>query len=392
LITGAFLRDPYPVLASVREGSGVVPVVTNGLRMWVVTRYEDARRLLADPALGKDLVSVRDEIAHCLVRPDQHAKLPRVLRSSMFEQDGANHRRLRGMLGHVFTLRRLAELRPAAERVADELLDELPRDAPVDLVSAFTRPFSTTLLSDLVGVPPDSRADFPDWENLILTATSAQEATEAGRKMYAFCQEMVELKRREPGEDVFTELVEMERDGRLATEELVATVFLLLIAGVEPTSATANGLLALLTHPDQLARVLADPELWPACVEEVLRYETSFRILPPRHCPVPVELDEVTIPAHELIIVANSAANRDPGRFENPDTFDVGRSAHDHLAFGYGPHRCLGAALGKLEVAVALERFFDRFPRASLAVPPEKLRWRPATFLRRLESLPVILN
>jgi cytochrome P450 PksS len=359
--------------------------------MWVVTRYDDARMILNDRAFGKDLVKVRDTIKHCLVRPEKHAKLPRPLRRSMFEQDGATHRRLRGLLNNVFTRERMSESRPQVERIADELLDGLAVGEPVDLVRSFTRPLATNFLSDLVGVPKGSRDQFPDWENSILTATSAEEASEAGRLMYAFCREMVELKRAQPRDDLFTRLVEAEREGKLDEEELVATVFLLLIGGVEPTSAIANATFTLLTHPAELARLLDDPSLLPGCVEEVLRYETSFRILPPRHCPHAVQLDGVTIPAHELVIVANSAANRDPSVFENPHTFDITRPSRRHLAFGYGPHRCLGAELGRLEMTVALGKLFERFPHTRLAEPADKLRWRPATFLRRLESLPVLL-
>ncbi|MET8759956.1 cytochrome P450 [Lentzea sp. NPDC004782] len=392
LISGQFLRDPYPTLAALQEKPGVVPIVTNGLRMWLVTRYDDAKRVLADQSLGKDLVAVKEKIEHCMVRPEQHARLPRPLRRSMFEQDGASHRRQRSLLAHLFTPRRVASMRPELERVADDLLDALPTDDAIDFVRGYSRPLVTTVLGDFVGVPPDARDEFPDWENLILTATSAEEATEAGRKMYDFCHEMVALKRKEPHEDVFTELVTMAREDKLDEEELVATVFLFLVAGVEATSAMANGALVLMTHPDQLTKVLADPSLWPGCVEEILRFETSFRILPPRHCPTPIELDEVTIPADELIVVANSAANRDPSRFEHPDVFDITRPSHDHLAFGHGPHRCYGAALGKLEVEVGLSKLLTRYPRTKLAIAPESLRWRPATFLRRLESLPVVVR
>ncbi|XXY47503.1 cytochrome P450 [Sorangium sp. So ce269] len=391
LITRRFMRNPYPTLSELRMSRAATPIETNGFRMWLVTRYADARRLLGDPMLGKDLVAVKEKVAHCMVSPEKHSTLPRPVRRSMFEQDGDNHRRLRYLISHVFTPERIARLAPKVERVADELLEKLPTGEPIDLFRAYIRPLVTTVLSDLLGVPPGSRDDFYDWANGTMTSTTPQAGSEAGRRMYAFCHEMVDLKRREPRDDLFTELVELERAGSMDLEEVVATMFLLLIGGIEPASAAANGVLALLTHSDQLAKVLADPALWPACVEEVLRYETSFRILPPRHCPVAVELDDVTIPPNELIVVANSSANRDPAQFDRADVFDITRKSRDHLAFGHGPHKCLGAALGKLEVSTVLRKLFARFPRTTLAVPPEELNWLPATLLRRLGSLPVVL-
>lgn len=392
LITRQFMRDPYPILSELRISRAATPIETNGFRMWLITRYADARRLLADPVLGKDLVAVKEKIEHCLVHPEKHGTLPRPLRRSMFEQDGENHRRLRRLISHVFTPKNIERLAPKIKRIADEMLAELPTGEPIDLFGAYIRPFVTTVLSDLLGVPPGSRDDFYDWANGTMTATTPQAGSEAGRRMYAFCHEMVELKRREPRDDLFTELVEMERAGSMDFEEVVATMFLLLVGGTEPASAAANGVLTLLTHPDQLAKVLADPTLWQDCVEEILRYETSFRILPPRHCPVAVELDDVTIPPNELIIVANSSANRDPAQFDRADEFDIARKSRDHFAFGHGPHKCIGAALGKLEVGTALSMLFARFPRTILAASPEELNWLPATFLRRLSSLPVVLR
>lgn len=392
LVTSQFLRDPYPTLATLRESGGATPVVENGLRMWLVTRDADVRRVLADPSLGKNLVSVADKIAHCMVRPDRHVKLPRPLRSSLLEQDGQNHRRLRGMLSHIFTPRQVAKLRSEVIRVTNELLRGLPTDEPVDLLGDYTRPLAVTILSDLLGVPASARSEFPRWQNLFLTGSSAEEATAAGKNLYAFSQEMAELKRCKPRDDVFTELVELERYGDMSEAETVATVFTLLIGGLEPSYASANGALTLITQPDELSRVLADPTLWSDCVNEILRYEPSFRVLGPRHCPASVELSDATIPPHELIISATSSANRDSNRFERPDEFDISRATYDHLAFGHGPHRCIGATLGKLEMEVTLSSLFERYPAASLAVRANKLRWRPSAFLRRLDKLPVVLE
>ncbi|MBX4899700.1 MULTISPECIES: cytochrome P450 [Rhizobium] len=392
LITRQFMHNPYPTLSELRLSRAATPIETNGFRMWLVTRYADARKLLGNPILEKDLVAVKEKIEHCLVRPEKHSTLPRPVRRSMFEQDGDNHRRLRRLISHVFTSKRIAQMAPKVERVADDLLEKLPTGESIDLFRTYIRPLVTTVLSDLLGIPPESRDEFYDWANGTMTSTTPQAGGEAGRRMYAFCHEMADLKRREPRDDLFTELVEMERVGSMDFEEVIATMFLLLVGGTEPASAAANGVLTLLSHPDQLAKVLADPALWPDCVEEVLRYETSFRILPPRHCPVAVELDDITIPPNELIAVANSSANRDPAQFDRADVFDITRKSRNHLAFGHGPHKCLGAVLGRLEVNTVLRKLFARFPHTTLAVPPEELNWLPATLLRRVGSLPVVLR
>lgn len=393
LINRQFMHDPYPALASLRETRAAVPVENNGFRMWVVTRYSDARAVLADPTLQRDLVKNRREVVgQNLVRPDRRPKLPRELRRSMLDQDGADHRRLRGLVSKFFSPKRLAALRPRIESIAGDLLDRLAVGHPIDLIEAFARPLPAICLAGLLGVPDDARDAFPAWETAILTAPSIAEVEDAGRQLAAFSRAVIELKQAEPRDDLFTELVRAWQDGQLLEPELISSITLLLIAGLEPATAIGSSVLTLLRHPQQLAQLRDDPALLPGCIEEVLRYETPFRMLTPRYLDRPLRLGDVTIPAGELILVSTAAANRDPDRFPDPDRFDIRRCPRGHLGFSHGNHRCLGAELGRMMTTIAVEKLLARFPDIRLAVDPADISWRPGMFFRRLDSLPVILG
>lgn len=393
IFTKQFMQDPYLELAHLRSEHAAVPVENNGFRMWVVTRYDDVRNILADRAVGKDLVKHRRRIVQqTVVREDRRAKLPRALGRSMLDQDGSDHRRLRGLVTRYFTPKQLDAFRPRIEAAADRLLDSLPVGEPVDFITAYARPFSADCVSELLGVPEGSRDGFPEWDNAILTGTSIEEIEEAGRKIYDFANQMIELKRAEPQDDIITELVRAGANGALDDIELVSMVVLMLVAGLEPASALSSGMLILLNHPDQLSALRAEPALLPDAVDEILRYETPFRMLTPRRLDEPMYLDGVTIPAGELLLICTGSANRDPDRFADPDRFDIRRCPKGHLGFSHGAHKCLGSALGKMESAIGLEKLLTRFREIKLAVPPDSVAWRPGTSMRRLHSLPLIMR
>lgn len=391
LITGRFMRDPYPALASLQESVPAAVTEVGGFRMWVVTRYADVRGLLADPSVGKDLVgSRRAVVAQSMTEPTHRARLPHRSRRSLLDRDGDDHRRLRSALSGVFGPATVEALRPRVEEVASALLDALPVGSPVDLVADYARPLVATIISELVGVPEDERSDFPIWETQMLSAPSIEEVEEAGRLLYELALRLIERKRAAPADDVYTMLLGLHADGTLDFDELASTFIVLLIAGSEPTSPIGSGAWLLLNEPDQLAAVLDDPSLFGNAVEEVLRFESPFRMLPPRFADRPTEIESVTIPAGELILPSTAAANRDPSRFPDPDRFDVRRDTRGHLGFGHGPHRCLGAELGRMETLIGLRSLFTRFPRTRLV--DSRPAWRSGVFMRRLDNLPVILG
>ncbi|WP_280454713.1 cytochrome P450 family protein [Nocardia brasiliensis] len=393
LITRNFMQDPYSDLAEIRCARAATPIENNGLRMWVVGRYDDARTVLADQGLRKDLVLKRREIlAQSLVRPERRPRLPVEIRRNMLDRDEPDHTRLRGLLASSFTTAKAELLRPKVEQLVTELLDRLPLDRPVELIGEFIRPLAVTVIADLLGVPSDDRDQFPNWENDILTSPDLPEIEQAGAALVSFARKLIARKGIEPADDLLTGLVGDHQQGVLDDAELVSMVTLMLIAGMEPGSAIANGVFTLLQHPDQWEKLVTDPTLLPGCVDEILRFESPFRMLTPRFSDCPMQLGEVTIPANELILVSVAAANRDPAKFPDPDNFDITRTARGHLGFGRGNHRCLGAHLGVLEMQIALEGLRSRFPNMALAVPVSDVSWRPGMFMRRLFTLPVRLD
>ncbi|MGW4128572.1 cytochrome P450 family protein [Amycolatopsis japonica] len=387
------MADPYATLAGIREATPAFAIENNGYRMWAITRYHDVRKALSDPTVLRDLVENRHAInSHCIVREMPRAHLPHGSRRSFFDRDGENHHRLRSLVGNVFTPTRLAELRPRVERLANELLDTLPVGEPVDLAAAFARPVSGTIICELLGILPDEQNMLAASESEMITSPIISEIEKAVGELHAFAMKLADDKRENPGDDLSTRLLRLHEDAKMSEDELISTYILIMVGGMEPSSAIGNGAFALLTNPGQLAKVLADPELFTECVSEVVRYESPFRFVPPRYTSAPLELDGVTIPAGELLLISPAAANRDPERFDEPDVFDVERNTSGHLGFGHGVHRCLGSELGKIETATALRTLFQRFPDTRLVDPPEQARWRPGKFMRRLDTLPVILR
>lgn len=387
------MSDPYPMLADMRETAPAVVVENRGFRMWLLTRYEDACRVLADPAFGKDIVSHRRNVVkQNMLRPSGMARIPHESRRSLLDRDGEDHRRLRSIFRGVFTPTGLAGFQSRIEQIVDELLDSFDVGECVDVIARLARPFSATFIGELLGVPADRREGFPLWANEMLTGTSNEEIAAGGQKLYEFALQMIDLKRREPGDDLFTLLLRTHESGLLDGDELASTYVALLVGGTEPTSAIGSGVLLLLSRPDQMMRLRTDPSLMEECVEEIVRYEPPFRLLPPRFSDRPLELDGMTIPAGELILISPALVNRDPTLFADPDNFDVTRRPKGHLGFGHGPHYCLGAELGRLETKIALHAFISRFPASRLALAPEQADWRPGTFMRRLDNLPVVLG
>lgn len=387
------MTDPYGTLAKVRESCPAMAIENNGYRMWAITRYDDVRRVLSDPTVLRDLVANRHEInTHCMVRPQQRAHLPHGSRRSFFDRDGENHRRLRGLVGDVFTPAKLNELRPKIEGIAVSLLDDMPIGEPVDLAARYARPIAGTIICELLGIPADEGNMLAAMETEMITSPIISEIEQAAQELFEFAQRLAADKRQNPGDDLCTHLLHLHEQARMSEEELISTYILLMVGGMEPSSAIGNGIFTLLSYPDQLAQLRANPDLFAGCVDEIVRLESPFRFVPPRYTSAPLEFDGVTVPAGELLLVSPGAANHDPDRFDDPDTFDITRSTKGHLGFGHGIHRCLGAELGKLETAIALRELFTRFSYITLLQPGEEARWRPGKFMRRLDAIPVILR
>lgn len=404
LFTPAFHQDPHGALAELRRTAPAVPVVTpNGLRTWLVTGYEHARALLADPRLSKDMRVGKDLIPRNFADPEkqraflaeagERSQFPHVLSVHMLDSDPPDHTRLRRLVGRAFTARRVESMRPRITGLTDELLDGMAAvDGPVDLMEALAFPVPFTVICWLLGVPPGDRAEFRRWSNLLVSGAGTEEVRDASAAMIAYLRALIDAKRAGPADDMLSDLVHATDEGeQLSGDELIAMAFLLLVAGHETTvNLIGNGTLALLTHPDARAKLAADPALWPGAVEEFLRYDGPVTNATWRFTTEPVEVGHVVIPEGEFVTISLGAAGRDPARHRDPDRLDVTRAGSASVAFGHGIHHCLGAPLARLEGRIVIGRLFARFPGLRLAADASGLRWRSSLMMRGLEELPVL--
>jgi cytochrome P450 len=392
-----YFQDPLSVFARMRAESPVTSVITpEGQRAWLITRYEDVRRALADPRLSKDWRKLR---APGFV-PDPSVGF---LMAHMLNADPPDHTRLRRLVQKAFTPGRVAGLRPRIEAITASLLDAMAAaraadpagDGVIDLITEFAFPLPMTVICELLGIPDGDREEFKTWSQVILSSTATfDEYRAAGGAMYAYFTRLLADKRAAPADDLLSALITARDSGDSLDEpELLAMIFLLLVAGHETTvNLIATGTLALLAHPSEFSRLRADPSLLPGAVEELLRFANPLNHATDRYAPEPLEVGGVMIPAGEPVLVVTSSANRDPARFPDPDRLDLGRDASGHVAFGHGIHYCVGAPLARLEGEIAFGGLLARFPGLSLAVDPAALRWRPSSLIHGLETLPVRLG
>jgi cytochrome P450 len=393
-----FYQHPLAYFARMREEGPVTPVLMPyGDRVWMVTRYADVRAALADPRLYKDW-------AGKLAGPDWVPnEVTSYLSAHLLNADPPDHTRLRKLVTKAFTSRRVAGLRPRVEAITASLLDAVAArfaaGEAVDLIEAFAFPLPVTVICELLGVPARDQDQFREWSHA--TVTSEPGAFRgAGAAIFRYFTTLVAAKRTAladgtgPADDMVSALIDARDSGdSLDERELIAMLFLLLIAGHETTTnLIASGTLALLASPGEFARLRADPSLLPGATEELLRYANPLNHATERFTLEPVEIGGVTIPAREWVVLATSSANHDPGRFPGADRLDVGRDAGGHMAFGHGIHYCLGAPLARLEGEVAFGALLSRFPGLSLAADPSSLRWRRSSLIHGLETLPVRLR
>ena len=396
---GSFdISDPFPLFAEVRKLGAVHRAsLADGHDAWLVVRFEEAMAALNDPRLSKDmhaaLASGSNVVAEGLPGPE--------FARHMLTVDPPDHTRLRRLVAAAFSPRRVEALRPRVRSIAEDLLDEVAASGPesrVDLVSAFAFPLPFTVICELLGVPQTERARLGQQFSKLLVPTSTEEeyaqAKKASDAVVAMLRELVAVKEADPGDDLVSALISA-RDGdeRLNSQELLSTIFQLMVAGHDTTaSLIGNSVVALFRNPEQLSKLRSDPAKIRAAVEEFLRYDAPVPHATFRYTVEPVTIGGVTIPAGSQVIICMAAANRDSDRYANPESLDVDRVVGRHLAFGYGIHHCLGAPLARMEGEIALGSLLRRFPELALAVPSEQLRWGhgDGLVLRGLSELPVI--
>jgi cytochrome P450 len=396
LASPAFKADPYATFASLRASDPIHQItLANSQSSWLVTRYKDADLVLRDERFVKDI--------HHAFDPDVLDSMPRelplprknFLNLQMLSLDPPDHTRLRALINISFTPRLIEQWRERIQRITDELIDAVQNQGEMDLIDGFAFPLPMMVISEMLGVPADDFTKFRTWSNLIVEATgNPQQFAQSMDQMlafYTYLRALIEAKRQMPADDLLSKLIQTEAQGdKLSEEELVAMVFLLIVAGHETTvNLISNGLLALLQYPDQLELLQAKPALIKTAVEEFLRYRGPLLLATQRWAREDVEFQGQLIRRGDSVMVALSAANRDDEDFANPDRLDITREENRHLAFGKGIHYCLGAPLARLEGQIAIGTLVRRLPGLRLNATPESLVWRPGTLIMGLTHLPV---
>lgn len=375
-----FLRDPHPVLDLVRREAprhihrhAHFPEAPTGLYL---TRLADVRAIFADPTYQRDpRATPPGSLARAFAPP---AMLDPAPHGNLLYMDGAEHRRVRGLVSRAFTPKSIAAKRADIEAIAARLLEAAAAKPDFDAISEFAAPFPIYVIGDMLGFPRADMKQFRAWsEDLIFVFNPLRSPDEDRRQIAAFAgldayfEEQVAQRRRAPSDDLLSAIVHTEGEGgdALSDPEIYSLLLLLLLAGNLTTAdVIGNGLHALITHPDEWAALIADPDLAVSATEELLRFGPPVSIAA-RYVPEDREILGCPVKHGAAVVVSLLGANRDPDAFEDPHAFRIRRGRRDHAAFGGGAHACLGAPLARLEIEIALRLLATSYPHMRLAAP-----------------------
>jgi len=388
-----FKANPFPLLARLRAEQPVCRItLPDKTPVWLVTCYEDVKTLLTDERFAKSRYNA--------LTPEQLRKQPwippmfRPLERNMLDLDTPDHTRLRQLVHKAFTPRLIEQMRERVQTLANELLDVAARKGEMDLIREYALPLPMTIITEILGVPTKDRDKFHKWSKVIVAINQFNanwRVIPAIWKFNRYLRRFFKVRRDDLRDDLVSALIQAEEAGdRMSEDELLAMVFLLLVAGHETTvNLIASGTLELLQHPDQMEKLRRNPSLIKSAVEELLRYTAPVFMSTERYARQDVTIQGVTILRGEMTLGVIGSANRDETVFANPDTLDIEREPNKHLGFGHGIHFCLGASLARLESEIAINTLLGRMSDLRLKGSPESLRWRPSLILRGLDALPV---
>lgn len=390
-----FLADPFPIYRRLRAEDPVH--WSPRLKSWVLTRYDDVRQVLLDREVSSD--RMRPFFA-TLPGPEaaRIGDIVRYLSTWMVFRDPPEHTRLRRLTSKVFNLQSMNAMRPAAEALAEWLFERIGGRTDIDFVADFAGPLPALVIMAMLGVPKEELAKVKrlsdDMALFIGSSRTSPEkydiAEKATQEMAAFFRELIQDRKQKPQQDLLSQLVGLEDSGdRLSEDELVATCILLLFAGHETTTNhIANGMLALLTFPEEMEALRADPELAPRAIEELLRYDgpsgAQVRVV-----KVEQELRGKRLKPGDRVFLMLNAANRDPETYEQPDRLHLARGGPAHLTFGFGLHICLGFPLARMEGQVALPAVLKHWRRIELAAPVARIEWLNSMVFRGMRAMPL---
>lgn len=389
-----FRLNPYPFYHRLRTED---PVHWSDIAgRWVLSRYADCVAVLRDAArFSADPYKWDGFLEFLQTQGGEGSPLLRMQTNWMLMKDPPDHTRLRTIVAKAFTPRVAEGMRPRIQAIVDGLLDEVQAAGKMNLIADFAYPLPTMVICEMMGVPVEDQEQFKVWTrdlarslDPIVTPEIIESANQATSAFYDYYRGLIAKRRQNLQNDLLSGLIAAEEAGdRLNEEELVATAILLLGAGHETTmNLIGNGTLALLSHPEQLARLQAEPTLVQSAVEEFLRYDGSVQMTA-RTALTDTVLGGKTIPKGQQAIILLGAANRDPEVFPDPDRLDITRKDNKHIVFSYGIHHCLGAPLARVEAQVAFATLLHRMPNLRLAT--NELEWRETVTLRGLKALPV---
>lgn len=389
-----FKANPYPFYSRLRAEAPVYRITLPTKEIaWLITRYHDVAMVLKDECFIKG--------ASAAMTPEQAARRPwfrkwfKPLQRNMLDLDPPDHTRLRALVSKAFTPRLIEQLRERIQQLTNDLLDAVQDRGHMDLIRDYALPVPTTIIAEMLGVPVQDRHAFHRWSNALTSAAASNwrmvKAVPNLLALMRYIRKIIQKRRADPQDDLISALARAEEAGdTLSEDELVAMIFLLLVAGHETTvNLIGNGTLALLEHRDQLEKLRNDPALIKPAVEELLRYASPVESATERYAREDVTIEGVTIPRGEMVFAVVASANRDERQFTNPDSLDLTREPNKHLSFGLGTHFCLGAPLARLEGQIAVRTLLRRIPDLRLGIAAERLRWRGGLVLRGLEALPV---
>jgi cytochrome P450 len=387
-----FIRDPYPHYERLRT---VDPMHVTVHGAFLASRHAEVSAVLRDRRFGKDYVerTIRRYGPKIMDEP-----IFRSMRHWMLQQDPPDHTRLRGLVVKAFTARRVEDMRPRIQEIVDQTLGAIVDRGHMDLIEDFAFRLPVTIICDMLGIPEEHRETFykssRDGGRILdpvpMTPEEIAQANMGNAMAKMYFEQLFELRRKTPGDDLTTQLVQAEEDGsKLTNEELTANIILLFGAGHETTvNLIGNGLLALFRNPDQLALLKANPSLIGNAIEEFLRYDSSVQMTGRVALEDIDDLGGKKIPKGESVLCLLGSANRDPAVYpDRPDRLDITRPNVKPLSFGGGIHFCLGAQLARIEAEIAISTLLRRLPALRLddADNPE---WRPTFVLRGLKQLP----
>ncbi|MDR6976463.1 unspecific monooxygenase [Streptomyces sp. 3330] len=389
----AFVADPYPAYAELRERGRVIYYEPTD--QWLVPRHADVSALLRERRLGR---TYQHRFTHedfgRTAPPAEQEPFHTLNDHGMLDLEPPDHTRIRRLVSKAFTPRTVERLKPYVQRLAGELVDRLVAAGGGDLLSDVAEPLPVAVIAEMLGIPESDRGPLRPWSadicgmyELSPSEETAQRAVRASVEFSDYLRELIAARRKEPGDDLISGLIAAHDEGdRLTEQEMISTAVLLLNAGHEATvNATVNGWWALFRNPGQLAALRADHSLVPTAVEELMRYDTPLQLFE-RWVLDDIEIDGTTVPRGAEIAMLFGSANHDPAVFADPERLDLGRPDNPHISFSAGIHYCIGAPLARIELAASMTALLERAPTLALAAEPRR---KPNFVIRGLEGLSV---